>query len=74
MNKYIKFIAALALFTSIWGCVEDATVTQYVTQERHDELISDPATVEGISKAAISKTYAIFQESWSSHEIGRAHV
>lgn len=68
MNKYIKFIAALALFTSIWGCVEDAEVTQYVTQERHDELISDPATVEGVSKAAISKTYAIFQESWSSHD------
>ena len=68
MNKYIKFLIALVFFATIWGCIEDAEVTQYVTQERHDELISDPATVEGVSKAAISKTYAILQESWSSHD------
>ena len=60
MNKYMKFLIALVFFATIWGCIEDAEVTQYVTQERHDELISDPATVEGVSKAAISKTYSNF--------------
>ncbi|PVX52557.1 SusD-like starch-binding protein associating with outer membrane [Balneicella halophila] len=72
MKKYIKrfaFVAILApIFLSCQDDFLDADVTRYTTQERHDELISNPETAGGVSKAAISKTYAIFQEYWDSHD------
>lgn len=71
MNKYIKLIVILAAVTPFWSCGDDfldADVTQYVTQERHEEMISDPNVAPNVSKAALAQTYAIFQEFWASHD------
>lgn len=71
-NKYIKILSCIAILAPLFiGCKDDyldAEVTQYETQERHKELISNPETVSKVSKAAISKTYAIFQDYWKSHD------
>lgn len=68
MKKYIKLAAALALTCGFAGCNLDPEVTEYTTQERHDELIGDPATQPKVAKAAIAKIYAVYQEYYSSHD------
>ena len=48
---------------TFWSCSDkalDSEVTQFITQERHNELISDLSTISNVSKAALSKTYEVF--------------
>ena len=63
MNKYIKLLAILMVTVTFWSCSDkalDSEVTQFITQERHNELISDLSTISNVSKAALSKTYEVF--------------
>ena len=68
MKNYIKVAAALAFTFGIVGCNLDPEVSEYETQQRHDELIANPETQTGVAKAAIAKIYTIFQDFYSSHD------
>ncbi len=68
-----KNIYKLALVTVLpvlaWSCQDDfldAEVTRNVTQERHNELIQDSENAPKVAKAAIAKTYEVFQQSFPS--------
>lgn len=68
MNKYIKTIAVLSVLTLTTSCNLDPEITEYIPQGRHDELVADSDVVNNVAKAALSKTYAIFQEFYRSHD------
>ncbi len=72
MTKNIYKLALVALLPILgWSCQDDfldTEVTKNVTQERHNELIEDSETGAKVAKAAIGKTYEIFQSSWNSHD------
>lgn len=61
MKNYIKVAAALAFTFGIVGCNLDPEVSEYETQQRHEELIANPETQTGVAKAAIAKIYTIFK-------------
>lgn len=58
----------LALSFAMTGCNLDPEVTDFVTRERHEELVDDQVTNSVVSKAALAKVYAIYQENWSTHD------
>ena len=68
MKKYMSGVAVALLALSMTGCSLDPEVTEYVTQERQDELINDSQTKPGVAKASMGKAYAVLQEFWDSHD------
>jgi len=62
MKNYIKVAAALAFTFGIVGCNLDPEVSEYETQQRHEELIANLETQAGVAKAATAKIYTLFQE------------
>ena len=68
MKNYIKAAATLALTFSLVGCDLDPVITEFESQDRHNELIGNPETQPKVAKAALAKVYSIFQEFDSSHD------
>ena len=68
MKNYIKVAAALAFTFGIVGCNLDPEVSEYETQQRHEELIANLETQAGVAKAATAKIYTLFQEPYSTHD------
>lgn len=68
LNKYTNVLGVAAIACTLTACNLDPEVTEYVTQERHNEMISDPETQPAIAKAAMSGIYSITQEFYSSHD------
>lgn len=70
MKNYIKAAAALAFTFGIVGCNLDTEVSEYVSQQRHEELVVNPETRAQVARAATAKIYALFQEPYSddSHD------
>lgn len=68
MNKYIKKIALCSVLGLVTGCSLESGTGQYISQERHNEMIGDEETKPTLSKAALARTYAMFQSFESNTE------
>lgn len=68
MNKYIKKIALCSVLGLVTGCSLESGTGQYISQERHNEMIGDEKTKPTLSKAALARTYAMFQSFESNTE------
>ena len=70
MNKYISTLALCSILGLATGCKLEAGSGQYISQERHNEMLGDEDVKPGIAKAALAKTYVMFQEYNTSHDDG----
>lgn len=70
MNKYISTLALCSILGLATGCKLEAGSGQYISQERHNEMLGEEDVKPGIAKAALSKTYVMFQEYNTSHDDG----
>ena len=68
MNKYIKFLALCSVLAVAIGCNLESKVGEYISQERHDEMVGDEDARPGLAKAGLARTYSLFQDYYKNHD------